>query len=996
MPPEPPLQRSLPPTLRLERELPGGGMAHVFLARDESLNRRVVVKILAKDLAEGLSTERFKREIHLAAQLQHPHLVPVLQAGEADGLPYFVMPYVAGESLRDRLSGGTPLPMREAVAILRDVARAMAYAHGQGVVHRDIKPGNVLLAGGSAVVSDFGIAKALTSSRTLEHDPAGLTRTGSSLGTPTYMAPEQAAADPDADHRVDLYSFGVMAYELFTGRPPFHGRSPQALLTAHLVESPPSLRTAAPSLPVGLADLIMQCLEKDPARRPATAQDVVTRLEEIDWSGERAATRALPGRAAVRRATIAVGAVAVAALAIGGGWIWYGGARSGGARDAQLVTVVPFRVASADPALHYLREGMLDLLAAKLPGEGGLRATEPRQLLDAWRAAGGREGVDLPTRDADRLAARLGAGWLLLGDVVGTPSRVTLNAALFPTGTATASTRVSVEGPPDSLGGLVDQLVARLLTSHSEGGRAGSSTLTQTSLPALRAYLDGVAKLRHGMPASVEAFHEAVDRDSTFALAALGLVQATGWWNDQSLTTRGVHLAWQYRQRLSARDQALLLATVGPRYPGTSSSKELYQAAQRYLQIAPDRAEAWYMLADKMYHHGAALGFYDRARRAADGFLRAMAIDSTYVPGYIHLQQLAVELGDTALDRRLARLRLATDTARYWQLQQSWYRAASSGDSARIEAVWDSLRASDGSLLYLMARLPLFVPGAGTDQSIRAYDSLIARASTPEAQRGLRYSASSMLLVAGRPGAARQMLTRAATGPDDIGAVTRQIMDAVVEAGDSAAAARALPRLVRLASAPLPRDSAARADQRSATRAVLIWRLSHGDTTGARTLLGRLRAGPGLATPIEAPSIDLISLTALEALFAERLGDPDAPRVAARLDSLLENADYANFGTGRLAFASLTAARLLEKYQTASAALQAVRRRSSWWANEMPYVAVQLREEGRLAALAGAREEAIGAYRHYLSLRNGPEPTVEPEVEAVRRELARLEGGRAE
>src|SRR5262249_25588846 len=151
-PPDQKLQQSLPSTLRLERELPGGGMARVFLAQDESLGRKVVVKILAKDLTEGLSTERFKREIHLAAQLQHPHLVPVLQAGEAEGLPYFVMPYVVGESLRERLAGGKPLPVREAVGILRDVARAMAYAHDQGVVHRDIKPGNVLLASGSAMV----------------------------------------------------------------------------------------------------------------------------------------------------------------------------------------------------------------------------------------------------------------------------------------------------------------------------------------------------------------------------------------------------------------------------------------------------------------------------------------------------------------------------------------------------------------------------------------------------------------------------------------------------------------------------------------------------------------------------------------------------------------------------------------------------------------------------------------------------------------------------
>jgi serine/threonine-protein kinase len=969
-------------------------MARVFLAQDESLGRKVVLKILARDLAEGLSTERFKREIHLAAQLQHPHLVPVLQAGEADGLPWFVMPYVAGESLRERLAQGTPVPIREAVAILRDVARAMAYAHEQGIVHRDIKPGNVLLASGSAMVSDFGIAKALSSSITAEHDTAVLTRTGSSLGTPTYMAPEQAAADPGADHRVDLYAFGIMAYELFTGRPPFHGRSPQALLTAHLVEAPPDLAQAVPNLPRGLSELVMHCLEKDPARRPATAQEVVTRLEEIDWSGERSAAR-LPARRSSWSRSRLITVAAVLVLALGAGWFWRSAARSGAVRDSHLVTVVPFRIASADPALHYLREGMLDLLAAKLPGEGGLRATEPRMVLDAWRAAGGKEGNDLSTSQADQLARRLGAGWLLLGDVVGTPSRVTLNAALLPAGGGEARTRVSVEGPPDSLGGLVDQLVARLLTTVAGQSAAGSS-LTQTSLPALRAYLDGVAKLRLGLPSSVEAFHEAVDRDSNFALAALGLIQATAWWNDQALSARGVELAWRNRQKLSARDQALLLATVGPRYPLPSPTREVYAAAQRYLQLAPDRADAWYILADKVYHMGNALGMPDRARRAADGFKKALEIDSTYVPGYIHLHQLAAELGDTALDKRLERVRMGLDTSSYWLRQQQWNRAVARNDSAEMGRLMGAVPRDENGTWYLIGRLPLFVPGAAIAPAHAAYDTLIAQTSNPDFQRNLRYSSASLLLVAGRPAAARAMLEQARVGPEDIGLASREVMDAVVGSGDTMAAQEAIPRLSRIADGPVPRDSTAAADQRGITRAVVTWRLDHGDTTGVRPLLARLRAGPGLVTPNAAPSVDLISLTALEALYAERVGASDAPAVAARLDSLLEGGDFSNFNAGRLAFASLTAARLLEKYQGPAAALRAARRRSTWWSNDMPYLAVQLREQGRLAALAGAKAEAIDAYRHYLSLRSAPEPSLRGEAEQVRKELEKLESGRAE
>jgi len=249
------LQASLGQSYRIERELSGGGMSRVFVAHDTRLARDVVVKVLSPDLAAGVNSERFHREILVAAQLQHPHIVPVLAAGETDGLPYFTMPYVAGESLRRRLDGGKPIPVHDAVAVLRDVARALAYAHEHGVVHRDIKPDNVLIAGGAAAVTDFGIAKALSSSRTFGGE--NLTRVGNSLGTPAYMAPEQVAADPNADHRIDIYSFGAMAYELLTGEPPFAGRPPHAVLSAHLTEQPAPLEARVPNVPPALAAVVM-------------------------------------------------------------------------------------------------------------------------------------------------------------------------------------------------------------------------------------------------------------------------------------------------------------------------------------------------------------------------------------------------------------------------------------------------------------------------------------------------------------------------------------------------------------------------------------------------------------------------------------------------------------------------------------------------------------------------------------------------------------------
>ena len=277
------LQHTLGDAYRIERELGGGGMSRVFVALETALQRRVVVKVLLPELAAGVSVERFRREILLAAQLQHPHIVPLLSAGESDRLPYFTMPFVDGESLRARLLRERELPVAEAARVLRDVASALAYAHARGVVHRDIKPDNVLLSHGTAVVTDFGVAKALTASTGYSGAPTGpgLTSMGVTLGTPHYMAPEQGAGDPAMDHRVDLYAFGATAYEILTGEPPFTGNSPQAILGAHIVALPRPINSVRPGLPPLLGHIVMQCLEKRPADRPQSADEIIRGLDSL-------------------------------------------------------------------------------------------------------------------------------------------------------------------------------------------------------------------------------------------------------------------------------------------------------------------------------------------------------------------------------------------------------------------------------------------------------------------------------------------------------------------------------------------------------------------------------------------------------------------------------------------------------------------------------------------------------------------------------------------
>jgi serine/threonine-protein kinase len=423
------LQASLGTAYTLERELTGGGMARLFVACEEALGRSVVVKVLPPDLAQGLSAERFVREIRVAAQLQEPHIVPVLATGTTQsGLPYYTMPFVRGESLRERLRGG-PIPLNDTTGILRDVAQALAYAHQRGVVHRDIKPENVLLSGGTAMVTDFGIAKAVGVA--LTHDPhrptpSTLTQLGTTLGTPAYMAPEQCAGDR-VDARSDLYSWGVVAYELLAGKHPFADKvSAQELIVAHLSERPAPLSATRGHVAPVLAALVMRCLEKDPNRRPQIAEEVVASLRALG-SAARASRRWPLVAVAIAAAVIAVGAMLVVrASAIDSPRA--PSSASAGASDISSVTrryssslaVLPLANYSPDPAQDYFADGLTDELTTTLSKMQALRVIAHRSMLQFRRSE----------HSVPEIARQLGVNYLVDGSVQQDGDRVRIRATL--------------------------------------------------------------------------------------------------------------------------------------------------------------------------------------------------------------------------------------------------------------------------------------------------------------------------------------------------------------------------------------------------------------------------------------------------------------------------------------------------------------------------------------------------------------------------------------
>jgi len=497
----------------IDRELGRGGMATVYVAQDRRHAREVAIKVLRPDVAAAIGAERFLREIAIAARLTHPHVLPLIDSGQAAGSLYYVMPYVRGESLRQRLARERRLPLKDALRIARELGAGLDYAHREGFIHRDVKPENVLLADGHAVIADFGIARAICQSC----DGQNVTEVGLTIGTPEYMSPEQAAGDRDLDGRSDLYSLACVIYETLAGEPPFAGASARAVMAQHLSEAPPPLRARRPDAPAAVEQALARALAKDPADRFATVAQFVAALEATDAPG---AAPALVGK-------------------------------------TRSLAVLPFVNGSADPENEYLCDGVTDELINALTKVEGLRIASRTSVF----ALKGKP------QDIRAIGALLGVSAVLEGTVRKADDRLRITVQLAAADDGRTLWSERYDRRLDDVFAVHDE-IARTIVSTLR-----TTFLADIADPTPRRYTDNVQayslylkgrfcwnkRSQEGVREAIAYFEQAIDHDPGYALAYSGLSDSYGLQVDYRgvPVTEGYKLARRYALKALELDDTL-------------------------------------------------------------------------------------------------------------------------------------------------------------------------------------------------------------------------------------------------------------------------------------------------------------------------------------------------------------------------------------------------------------------------------------------------------
>ncbi len=701
------LQHALGDQYRVVRELGGGGMSHVFLAEEASLGREVVVKVLPPELTSDASIARFKREASVTAQLQHPNILPVIAFGARDGLLYYVSPFLAGETLRQRLERTGPLPVDEAVQLTREVAEALSVAHRRGVVHRDIKPENIFLSNGHAVLGDFGVARAIRSvGETPTIGGTQLTDVGHAVGTPGYMSPEQVAGDDTVDARSDIYSLAVVAYELLAGVPPFGGRSPQAAIAAHVSETPALVTQHRRETPAFVSTAIARALAKNPDERFASASDFRDALS-ISRS-----TRRRPARLLL----LAAGISLCAAIAAGA---WLIRSRDDGTTlNGDLLAIAPFSV--LDPELDVWEEGIVDILSANLDDAGPIRTVPPTVVVRHWRGRADEAS-------ATELAGDVGARYVVYGRFVGAGTdSVSAVATLYDVAERRSLGEVRVRDASAHLDRLADSLTIGLLASLGKTRPIAvvrRASIGSSSLPAIKAFLRGEQFYRRSEWDSAAAYYEAaVAADSMFAPALRQLGNALGWTIAEN-RAEAKH-RFEYALLAGVRNHGLapresLLVSADSNFAALwlnegdagrnpeRYAKQLFASLDEGTRRFPEDPEMWQKRADAHFHFGS----YDPAVTDVDvrrEFDRVIALDSAFAPAYLHMPLLALDEQDVAGARRYVEqyLRLEPgDAAVGYMRALPPFLDPNTTMSVNVDSLTSALSFSDAANLALMLML---------------------------------------------------------------------------------------------------------------------------------------------------------------------------------------------------------------------------------------------------------------------------------------------------
>ena len=725
----------------IERELGSGGMATVHLARDVPTGTRVAVKLLRADLVAALGLERFAREIRITSRLDHPNLLPVLDSGQVDGVPFYVTPYIEGESLSQRLKREGQLPIADTIGIACQIADALEVAHAHGFIHRDIKPGNILLAGDRAILADFGLARAvdvITGER--------LTESGIVLGTPAYMSPEQAN-NGRIDARTDIYSLGCVIYEMLAGAPPFSGPTSQSLLARHAVDPVPSLRTVRRTISETLERVVTTALAKVPADRYAGARELREALQGQERTGSVSTSRS-------RRAVSALGLVAVGALLLLPlTWLY---SRRGGppAVDRNRIMVFPLIAPRGGKEPSRIGEDLATMIGSALDGAGPLR------WIDAWPMLDPTLRDDIRTMTLDRargLARSERCGYSLSGRVVlrGDSADVFLElndiqgdstvARGRATGSATDAWQVGLRAVNDVLPRLIPGTPPNLLAEW----KARDPT-------AIASFLLGEAAFRRAHLAdALGHYREAVRADSSFGLAAIRGAQAATWNHRSSEAAAFIRVASAQplppRYARFARGYAAYLGGWAD-----SAAREFHRA----LEIDPEMAVAWAQLGEVYTHLLPLRGNLDSLADAAFG--RARQLDSTATNWLLHPIEIRLRRGDTAAATPLIHAFLTAEPDTVLAQQVRVMDACVRRGPAAVD--WARMAATR-PLALLVAGNELKGRGAGASCALRAFDAVIANGAKREGFEPRRWVAllgmENILLAQGRTGDAAALIDSA-------------------------------------------------------------------------------------------------------------------------------------------------------------------------------------------------------------------------------------------